>query len=158
MNDRETDIYNDEYETCNRTSVNLLVYTGEESADMVNSLTGVTATIIRKKGEVIELSSGRSRVTPLNAWFLLSEDNVDSKDMRRHLDWMIEKINSFNIKLNELKSNGYEVRLECIWWSKYNTGGPTVYSRQLSIIGDFGLDLEFEFAYYGDEDNDNVSV
>lgn len=146
-----TEQYNDNYETCERAVVRLRIYTGDVSPEEITVATGLTPSRVTRKGEVVTRSEGRSRVSPRNAWFLDTESHVNSRDLRRHIDWMLTSIKASRISVAQLRENGCEVDFLCIWWSKYNTGGPIIWPRQLIEIGLLGLECIFEFAFFDEE-------
>jgi hypothetical protein len=84
---------NDAYRTCERTCAKLLIYPGEMHPSRVTELLGVSPTRQVVAGEVSPpISSGLRRVGKINGWFLSSEEHVESKDVRRHLDWLLAKL------------------------------------------------------------------
>ena len=147
-----TEEYNDEYATCDRTAVHLNIYTGASDPDEVTRATGLTPTRLTRQGEIVLLSRGRHRVSPLNAWFLDTEDHVTSRDLRRHIDWVLTRIVEAHFDAAALRQRGWDIRFNCVWWSQYNTGGPILWPRQLIAIGNLGLECGFEFAFYGDDE------
>ncbi len=82
------------YPSCERTTVTLRIYSGDLSPDDVAGRLqiGQEGTRTTYRGRRRTNSLGRVREEPLNAWFLSSEDIVDSRDARDHLNWLLERI------------------------------------------------------------------
>mgnify|MGYP002403845896 CR=1 FL=1 len=119
--------YDDAYATCERTFAELRIYTGDISPDYVTHILGIHPTHIVRVGEIITNSSGRQRVGRVNGWFLSSEGNSNSLDLRRHLDWLLPQLNENISALRQLQDlEEIKMSIVCIWWSKSNTGGPTL--------------------------------
>jgi hypothetical protein len=84
---------NDSEENCERTLAVLRVYPGKITTPEVTELLGVSPTSSVAKGEHIATKvPGEFRVGNLNGWFLSSESFVESRDLRRHLDWLLDKV------------------------------------------------------------------
>lgn len=78
--------YDDAYETCARTNVELHVFSERESQTITDTL-GMMPT-----------ASNADR------WTLSSERYVQSFDFRRHLDWLLDRLESRASALHEIQS------------------------------------------------------
>lgn len=92
---------------------------------------------------------------PKNAWFLSSEQNVNSRDLRRHLDWLLARLAPAGEALRRLQQE-QDVRMSviCIWWSAHGGGGPTLWPEQMKVMAELGLECGFEVAFFGNEDEE----
>lgn len=88
-NDHDIERYDDSYPTCERADAELRVYTGEMDPDLVSRRLGISPSRLLVKGQQITNSLGRERVVKLNGWFLSSEGTSASRDLRRHIDWLL---------------------------------------------------------------------
>lgn len=145
--------YNDSYETCEKVRVDLRVYSKSISADEIESRMRIKATRKRNKGELIKSAkTAKDRVLELSSWILSSEDHVSSKDARRHLDWLLEKLVSVESEFSALiECHDVSAHITCVWWSAFGGGGPIFWPHQLAMIGKLELEFEFEFAFYGED-------
>jgi hypothetical protein len=151
---------NDDDETCDRTCAELRIYSGVMKASEVTSLMGIQPTGYEAVGEErSSATTGRIRIGKVNGWFLSSEPFAKSKDLRRHLDWLYEKLepHSEDIKLLQAK-NGIKMLVHCIWWAKYGGGGPTLWPKQMRNLADLNLECSFDFQYYGESEEDSESM
>lgn len=145
--------YDDAYETCERTYVALMVYPGEIEPVLVTRRLGVEPTSVQSKGERIENSLGRQRVVPLNGWFLSSEGKVRSLDVRRHLDWLLEKLMPAEAALKELQMlPNVSMGVSCIWWSAGGQGGPTLWPEQMARMAQLNLECSFDISFFGEDE------
>nr|WP_250160565.1 DUF4279 domain-containing protein [Pectobacterium colocasium] len=95
--------------------------------DNISELLNIEPTEKFVAGDEITNSIGRTRKVNISSWFLSSENNVESKDLRAHIDWVIDKLNSSHSGLRELQStSGVKMSLRCVWWSAYGDGGPVL--------------------------------
>lgn len=149
MNFSET-LYNDLDPSCERTAASLLIYSETLSPEELEARIGTPPTNILRKGRTTFLPTGRIRVDKLNGFFLESEEFVDSRDLRRHIDWLLERIGGRVESFHSLWRRG-EVfgSIQCIWWSAHGEGGPILRVDQLEAIAELDLELSFGFAYYG---------
>ncbi len=141
---------NDNYETCDKTHVVLRVYSGRLHPSRVTELLGISPTKHVAAGEPGRVNSlGRAPVGKLNGWFLSSEGNVESKDTRRHLDWLIAKLQHSRDAIHRLQARpDIRMSVNCIWWSRHGDGGPTLWPEQMRALADLNLECSFDFADY----------
>jgi len=143
----------DEYATCERASAVLRIYCGAMHPSAITSLLGVNATSQVVLGQPGRMNSlGRAPIGKLNGWFLSSEEHVESKDMRRHIDWLIAKLKPGSDALRELQGKpDIRMSVNCIWWSRHGDGGPTLWPDQMRALADLNLECSFDFADYSDD-------
>ena len=146
---------NKNYQSCERTSASLSVFTGDENPEVVTQLLGVEPTRIVVKGREFTNSVGLTRIEPNNIWKIKSEDFVDSRDLRDHLDWVLGLLLPVREKFEGLhERDGYQMRVACSWWSKDGGGGPALWPEQMLGLAQLNLELSLGFAYYGDDDDE----
>lgn len=152
IHSRRTPI-DDEYGTCERTYAELRLYCGAMHPSAITSLLGVNPTSQVVLGEPGRTNSlGRAPIGKLNGWFLSSEGNVESKDVRRHIDWLIAKLKPSSDALHELQAKpDIRMSVNCIWWSRFGDGGPTLWPDQMRALADLNLECSFDFADYSDD-------
>ncbi|MFC1641673.1 DUF4279 domain-containing protein [Myxococcota bacterium] len=145
--------YDDAYPSCERAVAELRVYPGVTSPESVTRQLGIEPTSAERAGEVFRNSLGRERVARLNCWFLSSEGHCPSRDIRRHLDWLLEKLCPTREALIALQEwPGIRMAIYCIWWSAQGGGGPVLWPEQMSKLGELNLECGFELSFYGDND------
>ncbi|HEY3974962.1 MAG TPA: DUF4279 domain-containing protein [Candidatus Sulfotelmatobacter sp.] len=148
----------DNYQTCERTAATLRISTGAVHPEKVTELLGVNPTRVTILGERGPVNSvGIARVGKHNVWLLVSEGVVTSKDLRRHIDWIIDTVYPSKealLRLQELP----EVKMDvsCVWWSRYGDGGPTLWPEQMSHLVELNLEISIAFSFYGDEAEPDV--
>lgn len=141
--------YNDAYPTCERACAQLLIYPGEMDPALVTRRLEIEPTSIQRGGEVIRNSLGRERTVPMNGWFLSSEGKSSSMDLRRHLDWLLEKLTGRRealISLQEIKD--LKMGINCIWWSAAGQGGPTLWPEQMKVMAELELECSFDIGFF----------
>jgi hypothetical protein len=139
----------DTYETCVRAVAMLRVY--RVDPDEVTCRLGLTPTYSGRKGEVKMNDSGRTRTMPQDVWLLSSEGAVQSKDIRRHLDWLLAKLLPVKDALLELQGvPGVAMNVECIWWST-GDGGPVLWPEQMRGLSELNLECGFELSFWDEE-------
>ncbi len=130
-------MYDDEYKTCAQTYATLCIY-GLSPEDVTAGL-GLTATIGQHQGD---LRYG-ARAT-VDGWFLGSKGLVESKDLRRHLDWVLDQLLPQREALEDLVRRGARVAMSCYWLSALGQGGPMVSPTQSKKLGDLGIEIWFD--------------
>jgi len=145
--------YDDSYGTCERTDAKLRIYSGAMVPEEVTNRLKIKPTWTQTVGETFRNSLERERIASINGWFLSSEGMVSSLDLRRHLDWLLERLIPAKQELLELqKLSGVSMDISCIWWSAYGHGGPILWPEQMSRMSELNLECGFDLYFYGDED------
>jgi hypothetical protein len=142
------------YATCERTCARLHIYSGEVPPEQISLRLSLQPTSVVNKGLVTTNSLGRSRVGKSNGWFLSSEEHVESRDLRHHLDWLLERLRVRAEVLRELQDEEeLTMAVSCIWWSKYGDGGPVLWPEQMKHLAELNLECGFELAFYGAQED-----
>ena len=141
----------DSYQTCDRTETTLAIY--NINPTLVTKKLGVIPTFSQQKGEPIVFRNGNKGIGTINSWLLSSESEVISRDIRRHLDWLLDKIEPAVAQLRELQQHpDVRMAIRCVWWSADGGGGPTLWPEQMRRMAQLNLECTFSFAYYGDDE------
>lgn len=135
-------MHNDDYESCDETFVTLRVYSTHLSPQEITHYLGIAPSKIIEKEETEDTLMPKS--IPYNAWFLTSENIINSRDSRRHIDYLADKILPIGDKLKELASRGAEIDISCFWSSKNGQGGPTLSPAQLSKLAKLEIEIWFD--------------
>ncbi len=142
----------DAYPSCERTCARLHVYPQNIDPRELTRRLGLLPTSVAIKGMETTNSLGRVRVAPLNGWFLSSESSVDSRDVRRHIDWLLERLDPARDAILALQGEpGVRMAVSCVWWSNAGNGGPVVWPEQMRRLATLNLECGFEVAFFGDE-------
>lgn len=142
-----------EYETCEYTKVSLFVYPGDVSPHDVSLMLGIEPSKVHVRGEeVTGKLFGRTRVIKVNGWFLESEGKVASLDVRHHLDWLLPPLFRKKKELLQLQSvPGLKMGINCIWYSRFGHGGPTLWPEQMLTLAELNLECSFDVYFHADE-------
>jgi hypothetical protein len=150
-----TDTYDDEYASCARTYVTLRIY--DLDPHSVSRKLQIEPTRILIKGERREPGSGRSsRPARVNGWFLTSEGAVRSRDVRRHLDWLLDQLAPHTQALINLQTASCRMDVSCFWSSAWGHGGPTLSPSIMRRLA--ALELETWFDVYVDTEDESSDV
>jgi len=142
---------NDAYETCERTQATLWIGVEDLNPSFVTSRLGLEPSETQTKGEIKRNSRGTSRTVQKGAWFLSSEGHVDSRDIRRHLDWLLARLVPVKTRIRELQEmEGIVMSVNCIWWSVGGTGGPTLWPEQMYLMAELNLECGFDISFFGE--------
>ena len=146
--------YDDDYPTCEQTHAILRIYSGAMLPSEVSERLMLTPTLARTVGEFVPSSlSGRGHQVSRNRWELSSEKFVASKDLRRHLDWLLGRLAPAEGAIKKLNEHAdVAASIYCSWWSAHGQGGPVLGPEQMKRIGGLGLELGFEIMFFGDDE------
>jgi len=143
---------NDEYATCERTKAVLRIHCGDATP------ASITATLNIEPSETVEVGVRGKRqgdnagpIGKVNLWMLDSENNVQSRDLRRHIDWLLDKLEPAGPQIRSLQNAGIVIDVWCVWWSKTGQGGPTLWPKQMHRMASLDLEFSVDFAYFGED-------
>jgi len=143
----------DNYATCERTKAVLRIYCGDASPSSITSLLSIQPTSIVELGVPQVRRGGKhGPIGKINLWMLDSEGAIQSKDLRRHLDWILDILAPVSAQILSLRQSGICMDLNCVWWSQSGEGGPALWPDQMRRIAALDLELSIGFSYYGDDD------
>ena len=136
--------YDDAYATCEKTYATLCIYLPDQSdPNTVSDQLGLIPSRIPKKGENRE---GKTMHWP-TAWFLTTDDEIQSKDVRRHIDWLIEQLTGMDEIISKLLSNNSKIIISCYWLSSVGHGGPILSPKIMGRLGELNIGIEFDVYF-----------
>jgi hypothetical protein len=142
---------------CNRTVATLRIYGDELDPELISNRLRISPSKSQRKGQVLASRLGRIRTANIGGWFLSSESNVDSKDLRDHLDWLVAQLRDVVPELTQLQIQpGIRMRVTVIWWSKGSDGWFTLTPQHMRALAEMNLECQFELAFYGPEDDPSL--
>jgi hypothetical protein len=141
--------------TCDRTCAKLLIYPSVLRHSDVTQLLGIEPTKGRNKGDEVPTARGTIRVAKVTSWLMSSEYDVSSKDVRAHLDWLLDRLANAHDALRDLQQH-HEVRMSvnCVWWSRGGHGGPTLWPEQMRQLAELNLECSFDVQFYPDDEGE----
>lgn len=143
--------YDPEYATCERTDVVLLIYPEISTASNITKVLGIEPTRTCVPGRKTVNSHGYERTDTIHGWFFASEGEIDSKDLRDHLDWLLDRLLPQKEAILELQQEaGLEMSVNCVWWSAHGGGGPVLWPEQMAALVELNLECGFDIGFYGE--------
>ena len=143
--------YDPEYGTCSLTHAGLRIYSDSVAPDAMTAKLGLEPQWTMTKGLPHELPSGRKREATVNGWFLSSKDRVTSRDLRDHLDWLLDRLGPAAAGLRVLQAEKVRMAVSCRWDSVAGHGGPTLWPEQMRRLAELNLECNFD-VYLSDEE------
>src|SRR5689334_16919083 len=141
--------YDDSYATCSRTHATLCIYLpGQSNPNEITEKLGIQPSRTQVKGEV---RNGRVRNWP-TAWFLESKEKVTSKEVRRHIDWLLEQLDGKSEVIRELQTDGSEIHLSCFWEPAVGDGGPMLDPELIKKLAPLKIGIAFDI-YFDDNES-----
>ena len=135
--------YDDDFPTCEQTYATLRVFSDDINPHAITLSLGVDPSESFEKGEG---RGNKGALRKFHGWFLSSEKTVESKDTRRHIDWIISKIRDKSQELAELQAKGVEIDISCLWLSN-GQGGPILSPPQIKELALFNIDIWWDVYF-----------
>ena len=143
--------YDDDYPTCSKAYAGLRIYHDDLDPDRVTGLLGIEPSQTQVRGQVLTRSTGRPFTPPIGGWFLSTKGVIVSKDIRRHVDWILDRLAGKDQVLRSLQAEGNRMDVFCYWLSASGHGGPILSPAIMRRLGE--LELEIGFDIYGPYDD-----
>ena len=145
--------YIDDFLPCRYTHSTLYVISPDISADEISKRLQLKPSSVEIKGEKI-----RNHTIKQHSWSLISKDKVESKDSRRHIDWIIGLLIGKEDIISDLQRGGAKFVIGCFWVSNSGRGGPILDSSQMKFLGESNIDLFWDVLFKsGVSDHENES-
>ena len=128
----------------------LLVYPKSVTSEDVTRLLKIQPTEAHNKGDVWVADRGRIHRQPLTLWMLSSEHEVQSADLRDHLDWLLRRLEGSLFELGALqRTEGTVMWITCVWHPTHNnTGGPALWPEQMALLAKLNLACAFDVYFF----------
>ena len=137
---RQLTMYDDNYPTCKATYATLRIYHDELEPDVVSARLVLKPSKSQKKGQAL----GLGREVFSGGWFFSSRDQVISKDVRRHVGWILDQLEERADQFLKLQDEGYETDLFCYWLSASGHGGPELDAELMQRLVSLRLPIGFD--------------
>ena len=135
--------YDDNYSACEETFSTLRMYHDKVTPSEITQRLGVQPSKYFAKGDI---RTKRGKLYEINGWFLSSEHKVDSRDPRKHIDWVIDQIWNKKEVVLQLIQEGWSADISSYWVSSSGNGGPTLSPYQMERLAK--LDIEVWWDVY----------
>ena len=145
--------YNDEYPTCDETYATLCVLEIEPAE--VTATFGLEPSRAHRAGEPRpEKAAPPGATWPRHGWFLCTRDEVRSRDVRHHVDWLLDRLARHAASIRLLRDRGAKLSIPCYWRSAHGHGGPALAPAQMRALGALEIDVWFDVYFVGSAEKD----
>ena len=141
--------YDDAYATCAATYSSLRIFSDTISAEQISRRLSIQPTRTHAVGDPISARVYRPRTT--HGWLLETRGVVDSRDSRRHIDWLLDQLIPAEAELHNLRAEGADANIFSYWVSARGHGGPMISPPQMEKLARLRLDCGWD-VYLGDRE------
>jgi hypothetical protein len=142
-------MYDHEYATCAQTYATLCVFHDDLDPDAVTRVLGFPPSSSHRRGDVRNCQ--RPIPYTAGAWFLTSEGTIKSRDVRCHIDWLLEQVGTKRSAFEQLKAQGCRMVISSYWLSAHGHGGPMVEPEAMRRLADLGVQIAFDVYFLGED-------
>jgi len=133
--------YDDAYPACHSTYATFRVYTGTTPPARITSILGLQPSELSVQDHA-----------HVNGWMLSTKNQVESRDVRRHIDWLLERLRSKQEQLHLLQAEtDVWIDVFCYWNSAQGQGGPSLDAEQMRALADLNLGIGFDCYFTSTE-------
>lgn len=134
------DRYDHEYPACSRTYATLCIYHDSIDPLTISQALDMTPDRFQMAGDILE--SGN--LAPLTGWFLGTQDVLSSKDLRAHVEWLLDRLSPRKDTIVMLSKAGHRMWIYCFWVSSSGNGGPIFDQQFIKNLSDFPFELHLD--------------
>jgi hypothetical protein len=148
-------MYDDDYGTCARSYATLLTYPDGTDPTSITERLGIIPSSWQRRGEPIASSLHQPpRIAEIDGWFLTTKGRLESRDSRRHIDWLLDQIEERATELRALQDEGCRICISCYWVAASCGGGPTISPEQMKRLGEQNIELWFDIYFHGEDESE----
>ena len=133
-------MYRDDYPTCEETYASLRIYGDHLKPDEISLRLGLVPSDSQQKGDLTQLKKSAS----VGGWFMSSQGHVESRDVQRHILWILDQLIDREALLKALQDEGYEMDVFCFWASAHGHGGPELSPEIMQRLSSMSLKIGFD--------------
>ena len=135
--------YDDQNSYCLRTYSTLRIFTAEQAPEAVTEQLAVNPSRVWHRG-----SNETAVARKHNAWFLTSRGAVDSRDTRRHIDWLLQTLEGQEDFLLRLRGAGGSTDIIGFWHAAgLSEGGPGLELAQMAALAELGVTISWNIYF-----------
>ncbi|PWM67616.1 MAG: hypothetical protein DBX67_07225 [Desulfovibrionaceae bacterium] len=152
------------YNTCSECRAAFRLYPGKINPDIITSILCIEPTEKRIRGEYIFTKRGNKRRIAHSVWFLVSDVEITSTDLRNHLMFIVQKFGLIkNIPLflqknmadyqrktdidSTKKFNQIYMGINCSWYPEYDHGGPILDISIMQELSQLNIQINFDIYF-----------
>ena len=148
--------YDDNYGTCADTYATLRIYHDDLDLKQISRLLNLTPTEAHRKGDTQRgRRTGHITTLRIGSWLLRSDGAIDSRDSRRHVDWILDQLEGKAAIFETLRRQGCRTEIGCFWVSACGHGGPTLSPHQSRRLAELGLEFSYDIYFAGSDDDED---
>jgi hypothetical protein len=130
----------------------LRIYTKDEHPHVISDHLNIKPSRICIAGQINVLGEKSH-----NGWFISTKGKIKSRDSRRHIDWILDKIEPETETILKLQKDGYSMDIMSYWGSATGNGGPTISPEQMSRLVRMNLSVWWDVYFEGEEEDEGDS-
>ncbi|PYS66915.1 MAG: hypothetical protein DMF69_24655 [Acidobacteria bacterium] len=101
---------------------------------------GLVPSESQQNGDLTRLKKSAS----VGGWFMSSQGNVESRDVQRHILWILDQLIDREALLKALQDEGHEIDVFCFWVSAHGHGGPELSPEIMQRLSSMSLKIGFD--------------
>ena len=143
--------YDHKYRSCTRTYSTLRIYPKNSHPDEITNQLKIKPSDISVAGK-----TGPLGLKYVNGWFLSTKGKLKSRDTRRHIDWILDKIEPISEKIKELQQGDCSMDIMCFWGSASGNGGPAISPEQMVRLVKLNLEVWWDVWFEGKDEEEST--
>ena len=143
--------YSHDYPTCAQTYATFRIFSDDLLPAEITNILNFIPTKSHHKGQS-KGKSGRYKYKS-NGWFYGTEDLVNSRDTRAHIDEILTALQNRKDAILKLQQLGCQMDI-INYFVSYGQGGPCLEPEQMVLLGDLKIGIWWD-TYFTDKDEED---
>lgn len=141
--------YDDRYPTCVATYATFRIYSTTLHPDLITAALGFAPSRAFAKGDTFGKAQ---RIREMTGRLYATEGIVSSRDTRRHLDHILQRLEGKGRALDDLRAEGCDIDIMSYWLS-VGHGGPVIEPGQMRQLAELKLPVSWDVYVKADGDD-----
>jgi len=135
-----------DFPSCSQTYCTLSIYHSTANPQSITDALKIVPDRISVVGEKLYAN----KLAKNSGWYLSTENKVESKDLRAHIDYLLKLLIPITDVVNKLIDSEFKVAIWCYWESANGSGGPTIDHELIKMLSLLPVDLYFDVYFLGE--------
>jgi hypothetical protein len=96
---------------------------------------------------------GKTRPTKTGIWGISSEGHIQSREVRRHIDWIIDRIQSKTSIIHDLQEQRYTIDVFCFWSMSGTMAGLELSPHNCRALAELNIPIGFDIYASAEDHN-----
>jgi hypothetical protein len=132
---------------CERTFATFHLSHEDLDPDAVTVDMGLQPSRTQRRGHPRNPLAQRPVIARFGLWSLTSKDRLHSRDVRDHVDWLLDQLEPVAAAIERYQASGCKSDISCFWTLGRSRGGPRLSPDGMRRMARLSIQIEFDIYF-----------